>query len=139
VSPGSGWRAALREFHRPRLWLGIWLFGWLLCITLSLVHPPRIDLDLPEGDKIGHFLAYASLSAWSVWLFASRRHRWQAALALVALGVVMELAQGALTSDRMMDVRDALANGLGVGLGQLLALGRAQTLLQRWDRRAFAS
>jgi hypothetical protein len=39
----------------------------------------------------------------------------------------------------MMDVRDALANGLGVGLGQLLALGRAQTLLQRWDRRAFAS
>ena len=131
-------RAALREFRRPRLWLGVWLFGWLLCITLSLVHPPPIDLDVPDGDKIGHFLAYATLSAWSVLIFASRRSQWKAALALVALGIAMELAQGALTSDRMMDVRDALANTLGVGLGQLLALSRAQTQLQRWDRRSSA-
>lgn len=134
MSAIGDWRAALRDFRRPRLWLGVWVFGWLLCVVLSLMHPARIDLHVPDGDKIEHFLAYATLSAWSVLLFASRRSQWKAALALVALGIAMELAQGALTSDRMMDIRDALANTLGVGLGQLLALGRAQTLLQRWDR-----
>jgi VanZ family protein len=129
--------AALREFRRPGLWLGIWIFGWLLCITLSLVHPPRVDIDVPDGDKIGHLLAYALLSAWSVLIFAGPRSRWRAALSLVLLGVAMELAQGILTADRMMDAMDALADTIGVALGQLLALGRGQTLLQRWDSRLF--
>ena len=53
MSPIAGLLAALREFRRPRLWLGIWLLGWLLCIVLSLSHPPRIGIDLPEGDKLG--------------------------------------------------------------------------------------
>ena len=70
---------ALRAFARPRLWLGLWYFGWLLCIALSLMHPPRIDVDVPDGDKIGHFLAYGLLAAWAVWIFQaprSHRYRW---------------------------------------------------------------
>lgn len=133
----SGQRLPLREFKRPALWLGVWLFGWLLCITLSLIHPPQFGIDIPDGDKLGHFLAYALLSAWSVLIFADRRSHWQAALLLVLLGVGMELAQGALTSDRMMDARDALANALGVLSGQLLTLSRARSWLQRWDLRLF--
>jgi VanZ family protein len=129
--------SALRDFKRPGLWLGIWIFGWILCVVLSLIHPPHIDIDVPDGDKIGHLLAYAVLSAWAVLIFATRRSHWKAALALVVLGIVMELAQGALTDDRMMDPMDALADTLGVLLGQLLALGRAQTLLQGWDLRIF--
>ena len=130
-------RAALREFRRPRLWLGIWYAGLLLCIALSLVHPPKFSVDVPDGDKIGHFLAYLTLSVWSVFLFAKPRSRLFAALALVGLGVGMEVAQGLLTSDRMMDARDAVANAAGVVVGQLLALSRAQTFLQRWDLRWF--
>jgi VanZ family protein len=130
-------RGALREFNRPGLWLGIWLFGWVLCIVLSLIHPPRIDLEVPDGDKIGHFLAYALLSAWAVLIFATRRSHWQAALSLVLLGIAMELAQGALTDDRMMDPMDALADAVGVLFGQLLSLGAAQTLLQRFESRLF--
>jgi VanZ family protein len=129
--------AALREFQRPRLWLGLWLFGWLLCIVLSLAHPPRIDVDLPEGDKLGHFLAYGLLSAWSAWLFATRRARGLAAIALMLLGIAMELAQGAFTDDRMMELNDAWADAIGVLVGQLFALGRAQWLLRRLDARLF--
>lgn len=127
--------AALREFRRPRLWLGIWAFGWLLCIVLSLIHPPNLGVDVPESDKIGHFLAYALLSAWSVWLFSSRRSHLLSAIALVLLGIAMELAQGAFTDDRMMDVRDAWADAIGVVVGQLFAFGPARSWLQKFEAR----
>ena len=126
---------ALREFRRPRLWLGLWAFGWLLCVVLSLIHPPQLGMDVPDGDKIGHFLAYALLSAWSVWIFASRRNHLLSAVALVLLGIAMEIAQGALTDDRMMDVRDAWADAIGVLIGQLLAFGPARSMLQRFEAR----
>jgi hypothetical protein len=130
--------SALRAFHRPRVWLGLWCFGWLLCVVLSLITPPQLGVDVPEGDKIGHLLAYGLLSAWAAWLFATARARVLACLGLLALGVVMELAQGLLTSDRMMDGRDAWADALGVLLGQLAALGPARGWLQRIDTRLFA-
>ena len=128
---------ALRDFRRPRLWLGIWCFGLVLCVVLSLVSPPQMDVYLPEGDKLGHLLAYGLLSGWSVMLFASPRARWRAAAGLVVLGVAMEFAQGTLTSDRMLDVRDMLANAIGVLSGQLLSLTPLGLLLQRWDQRLF--
>jgi VanZ family protein len=130
--------APLRAFARPRLWLGIWIFGWILAIALSLIRPPPIGLDLPDSDKLGHLLAYATLSAWAVMLFATRRAWLLAALALVALGIGMEFAQGALTDYRLRDPRDALANTLGVLLGLGVALTRMQGWLQALDRRWFA-
>ena len=53
-----GLRAALRDFNRPRLWLGLWLFGWLLCIVLSLIQPPQVGIDgqlsnwAVDGDEV---------------------------------------------------------------------------------------
>ena len=129
--------SALREFRRPRLWLGIWCFGWVLCVVLSLIHPPSLGVDVPDGDKIGHFFAYGLLSAWAAWLFASVRARWLACIGLVALGVLLEVAQGEFTTDRMMDPRDGLADAIGVLVGQLAAWGRARGLLQRLDARWF--
>jgi VanZ family protein len=128
----------VRAFARPRLWLGIWIFGWILAIALSLIRPPPIGLDLPDSDKLGHLLAYATLSAWAVMLFATRRAWLLAALALVALGIGMEFAQGALTDYRLRDPRDALANTLGVLLGLGVAMTRMQGWLQALDRRWFA-
>lgn len=129
--------SALREFTRPRLWLGVWCFGWLLCIALSLLAPPPIPAQLPEGDKIGHFLAYALLAAWAVWIFRDARSHRRAALALFALGIAIEIAQGTLTSNRMMDARDALADGAGVLVGWWLAL-RWPAFVQGLERRVFA-
>jgi VanZ family protein len=137
VSTVGGGREAstrLREFRRPALWLGLWLFGWALCVALSLVHPPSLGVDLPDGDKIGHFLAYGLLAAWAVWLFPSRRWQVAAALGLVALGVAMEFAQGALTSDRMMDWRDAVADTIGIAVGARLGV-RWPRALQALDGR----
>ena len=131
-------RGTLRAFARPRLWLGIWIFGWVLAIALSLLRPPPLGLDMPEGDKVGHLLAYGALSAWAVMLFATRRGWLLAALGLVALGIGLEFAQGALTDYRLRDPRDAFANTLGVLLGLGVAMTRMQGWLQALDRRWFA-
>jgi VanZ family protein len=125
----------LRRFDRPGLWLGLWLFGWGLCVVLSLIHPPSLDVDVPEGDKLGHFLAYGLLAAWAVWIFSARRAQVGAAFGLVALGIAMEFAQGAWTTDRMMDWRDALADAVGVAIGFWLARARAPGVLQNLEAR----
>jgi len=127
-------RAALREFRHPGLWLHAWYFGWLLCVVLSLMHPPDLGISVPEGDKFGHVFAYALLAAWACWIFAGDRAHWRAGWALVGLGLAMELAQGAFTRDRMMDGWDLLADAIGVLAGALLAR-RYPALLQQVDKR----
>lgn len=129
--------AAMRGFNRPRLWLGIWLLGWVLCITLSLIAPLNVGVAIDNSDKIGHFLAYATLSAWAVMIFERRRTCLWAALALVLLGIAMELAQGAFTENRQMDVRDAVANALGVLLGLCIGLTPMRGFLLRLEGRFF--
>ncbi len=124
----------LRDFARPGLWLGVWIFGWALCIVLSLL--PPIPLGGPQdSDKIGHFLAYFTLSAWAMAIFRSRRAQLLAAVALVLLGLGVEWAQANLTTDRQGDLRDALANSLGIAMGFMLAFTPAATMLERIDRK----
>ncbi|WP_146907199.1 VanZ family protein [Arenimonas daejeonensis] len=124
----------MRDFARPRLWLGIWIFGWALCIALSLLPPIELDAP-PDSDKLGHFLAYAMLSAWAVMIFRTRRAQVLAALGLIALGIGLEFAQAQLTSTRLGDPRDALANTLGVLAGLALGFTPAAALVQHLDRR----
>jgi len=122
----------LREFRRPRLWLGVWIFGWLLCIVLSLTSPIQLG-GPPDSDKLGHFLAYFTLSAWAVLLFKTRRAQFLAAVSLILLGLAMELAQATLTTTRLGDPRDALANTLGVLAGLALTLTPLSKSLLRLD------
>ena len=126
---------ALKPFHRPRLWLGLWLLAIVSVIVLSLVNLSGLP-PVPEGgDKVEHFLAYALLSASAVQLFASRRACLLMAVLLVALGVGLEFAQGALTTTRMADPRDALANTLGVVAGLLTVFMPLRHALQVLDAR----
>jgi VanZ family protein len=124
----------MHPFHRPRLWLSIWILGWVLCIVLSLLPPIPLH-GPPDSDKVGHLLAYFTLSAWAVQIVARPRARLLAALALFALGLTMEIAQAQLTTTRMGDAADLLANTLGIVLGLATALTPLATLLQRLDRR----
>ncbi|KFN48154.1 hypothetical protein [Arenimonas metalli] len=114
-----------RDLHRPRLWLGVWLGGWTLCIALSLLPPIELG-GPPDSDKLGHFLAYFTLMAWAVMLFPRWRACLLAAGGLVFLGLGLEFAQATLTTTRQGDGRDMLANALGVlaGLGLALTPGR---------------
>ena len=127
----------MRTFVKPGFWLGIWIFGLLLCVLLSVITPPNISLEVSNSDKIGHFLAYGTLSAWAVMLFRQKRTWILNAVALIFLGIAMEFAQGYLTTTRMMDWHDALANTIGVGLGLCVSLLPMQVWLQRADQKLF--
>jgi hypothetical protein len=111
--------------------LPLWLTtGWVLIaavIYLSLVPAPP-ELDLPQGDKVGHVLAYAVLMFWFMQIYG----RWPVRLAagFVALGIVLEIVQG-LTGYRTFDVHDMGANTVGVALGWLSGPPRTGNLFSR--------
>ena len=102
--------------------------GWAavaVVIYLSLTPaPPQVELD--GGDKLGHFLAYAALTYW-FGQFYFYRTRAAYALGLVAMGIALEFAQGAL-GYRSMELADMAANTLGAAAGwaaaAALPLGR---------------
>jgi VanZ family protein len=128
----------LRQFRPPLLWLALWIFGWALCITLSLL--PPIALPGPEdSDKLGHFLAYFTLSLWAVLIFRQRRSHFIAAIALVLLGASIEWAQATLTQTRHGDPADLLANTLGIlsGLALSFAGTRIPNFLVALDTKLF--
>jgi VanZ family protein len=91
-------------------------------VATSLVSADELPPTPFDGfDKVEHFLAYFGLAAYAAMLFGQRRGQALAAAALIALGVGLEVAQGALTVSRMADSADALANSLGVFAGLVLA------------------
>ncbi len=126
---------ALKPFRRPRVWLGLWLVAVAAVVVLSLVNLSGLP-PVPEGgDKVEHFLAYALLSAAAVQIFRDRGTCVAVAVALVGLGIGLEFAQGMLTTTRMGDPRDALANTLGAMAGLATVLTPARHLLQAMEAR----
>ena len=104
---------------RP-LWLALG-WGWVAAIVwLSLMQSPP-TIDIAQGDKLGHFLAYGILMFWFCQLYPERRTRLGYALGFAALGVGLEFAQRAL-GYRSYEAFDMLANALGVVLGWCAAL-----------------
>ena len=126
--------AVLKPLRRPRLWLSLWCVAIAAVIVGSLL--PAMDLPpVPAGaDKLEHFAGYGVLAAIAVQLFATRAALWRAGVGLAALGIVLEILQYVLTSTRMMDGWDALANCLGVLMGLATALTPLRDLLLRLER-----
>jgi VanZ family protein len=112
-----------------RLWIAI---GWLIIaaiVYLSLA-TLAVETDVPQGDKLGHLLAYGALMAWWAQLYVAPSTRLKLGLAFIALGAAMELAQG-LTPSRYPELLDLLANTSGVLLGWLAAPPRIPNLYAR--------
>ncbi|MDH4189015.1 MAG: VanZ family protein [Betaproteobacteria bacterium] len=109
-SPALRWRAT---------WLAL---GWLLLLAivgLSLApRPPQIDL--PQGDKLGHAVAYGAAMWWFCQIYRSGRARAGYAIGFVALGIAIEFAQRA-TGYRSYEELDMLADAAGVALGWVIA------------------
>lgn len=123
-----GW---LKPLRCPGCWLALWALALATVAALSLLTlPPGPELP-PNSDKVEHFLAYFALAASAVQLFRARAVLAGVGLGLVAMGVALEFAQGAMTTTRMQDPLDALANTLGVLAGLALALTPARDLLLR--------
>jgi len=127
---------SLKPFRRPLLWSGLWCAAIAAVVIGSLASPAGLPLpEVRNGDKLLHLSAYFALAAWAVQLFPRWSSLLGAGIGLVLMGIGVEYAQGALTVDRMMDARDALANTLGViaGLGTQLTPWRDALL--KFDSR----
>lgn len=120
----------LKDLRWPMLWVGLWLALLGVVAVLSL-GPPPASSGVPAGDKWQHLATYFALAALAVQLFVPGAPVLRAAALLVALGIGLEIAQGTLTEDRMMDWRDALANAAGVGLGLLTSRTPLRDVLLR--------
>ena len=116
-----------RSLDNRNLWLA---FGWALVfavIYLSLTPiPPTIDIE--QGDKYGHILAYGTLMVWFAQIHAARLARVWLALAFVALGIGLEFVQG-LTAYRTFEIADMIADGIGVLAGWIAAPPRLPNFL----------
>ena len=125
---------SLKPLRHPVFWCAMWCLAIAIVVVVSLMPPPPMP-DIDGGDKIGHFLAYFVLAASAVQLFRNWPALLGAGLGLVLLGVGIEYAQDTLTTTRMIDPKDALANTLGVIAGLATRLTPLRDLLLRMDGR----
>jgi len=122
----------VRAFRFPRLYLAIGRALIVVILLLSLAPLPAPPIDVEQGDKIGHALAYFALMGWYAQLFDVRRALLWRAAAFVALGGAIELIQPYVNRDA--EWLDLGADALGVLLGLALAFTPVARLLQRLDR-----
>jgi VanZ family protein len=118
----------------------LWLAGgWLVLaaiVWLSLTPaPPRLEFQ--QADKLGHFAGYGALMFWFCQIYARSAARAALGAAFCALGVTLELAQGAL-GYRTYEEFDMFANALGVLLGWAVALASGPRVFERIERLAGA-
>lgn len=104
--------------------LATWI-GFLLWSSLAS-HFPALPRFL-AWDKLQHLLAYAILMLLSgrffKLLFDNRIRSWIFGFIFtIGFGLLMEIAQEALTTSRHADWMDLAANSLGAGLILLIAL-----------------
>jgi VanZ family protein len=119
-------------FSRParRRWMRAFLVLTPIVLALAL-WPKEAPATLSGWDKADHAAAFATLAMCGY--FARRTVQgvvWKLALALMALGAAIEVAQ-LWVPGRSASVRDLLADAAGVALGLALAAGAARRL----DRR----
>ena len=100
---------------RAAFCLGVLAVAWL-----SLVPQMPIPQGIHIGDKIGHGLAYAAL-AFTATALMTPRTKLALGTAVLAFGIAMELAQGAVPG-RTQELADVGANIVGMLLGIFCAL-----------------
>jgi VanZ family protein len=120
----------------PWLWVTL---GWFLVLGVcvgSLVPGDRLP-TVSISDKLVHAGSYFLLMIWFAGLYGRKHHTW-IALVLVLLGIALDVAQTG-TETRSFELRDILANFLGVLLGLGLSLWLLAGWCQRLEQRLLAS
>jgi VanZ family protein len=121
--------AALRFRY---VWL---LMGWLLVlfIVYESLTPHPVEIQIEQGDKIGHATAYLALMSWFANIYEDTSERVACVLGCIALAVGLEFAQR-LTATRTYEVADMAAGAAGVLAGWLLAPPRLPNYLRLAER-----
>jgi VanZ family protein len=118
----------LQDLRFGRFWL---VFGWLsvmAAMVLSLV--PAQVMELPDwNDKLEHSFGYFLLTFWFCSIYPRRNH-WIVGMAMMGMGLLVEILQGVMQMGRHADVYDLLADAIGIVPALLVAL----TPLGRWPR-----
>jgi VanZ family protein len=123
----------LKPLRRGRTWLALWLLAIVVLVVVCLL--PGSDLpQLSVSDKLEHALAFLLLSSAAVQLFLRGKPLAIVVLGLLALGVAIELAQALLTTSRMMEAGDVVADAVGVAIGIVSAWTPLRDVLLRLDR-----
>ena len=120
-------RPWLKPLRRKRAWVGMWWLAIATVIVACLL--PGSDLpELPISDKLEHAVAFLLLAASAVQLYRRGKPLFVVCLGLFALGILIELAQHLLTSSRVMEPGDVLADAIGIAAG----LATAWTPMRDW-------
>ena len=131
--------AAVSRLFKPlrnrRFWMALWAAAVLGVVVVCLIPPPPLPPLPDNSDKLEHFAVYFLLAAGAVQVFRRGRMLAWVGVALVAQGVCIEFAQGALTATRSADPFDALANAVGVAAGLATAFTPLCDLLLRLQPR----
>lgn len=120
-------RAIVRELplRYARFWVTAGFLTMLIILGLALA-PMAVPMGNVGGDKLGHFLAFLTLTVWFLGALGPR-HTALVLLALTCYGVLIEYLQS-LTPYRSPGFDDVVADVLGIAAGWTLAsLG-----LRRW-------
>jgi VanZ family protein len=110
----KGMRAYFSFIPRP-VRLGVFIAAVAVILYMTLA--PNKDVPGSEmiWDKAAHSIAFGLLVV--VGLLMSTHRRWAVVLAVLGLGIAIEIAQGLMPYGRQGDWRDALADAIGVGVG----------------------
>ena len=107
------WR---KELRWGRFW---WLCDWaiLLAVVLGSLMPPN-EFPVPTlfNDKALHFGGYFLMSFWFAGSLDRRRYVW-VAVGLLLLGALIEVLQHLMGYGRDAELRDFVADAVGIALG----------------------
>jgi VanZ family protein len=107
--------------QRTRTWRRLlWVLAAVIAVLALMPAPPE-QAGL-GWDKLNHLVAFAALALCAVFGWRGSRAEWLAVLvALFGFGGAIELLQ-LQVPNRSGEWSDLLADGIGIGLGALLAL-----------------
>ena len=121
----------------PRLWLFAGILLVISVVTGSLLPVDNVEEAMVWNDKVTHALAYTVLTLWFAGIFP-KSHYPLIALAMFALGALIETLQQFMPFGRQGEVADLIANSAGILFGWLLAVaglgGWARSIESRLQR-----
>lgn len=124
------------SLRHPWVWLGLgWVF--IVCAIITSLLPVQKLPPTGMSDKLEHTIAYSLLTVWFTGVYP-RSSYVRIGLAMLALGIAIEFAQGAMPFGRQMDFRDVIANSAGIAVGLVIAwigIGGWAQRFEAWARK----
>jgi VanZ family protein len=120
---------------RNKILLSLALLYTIALAIISLLKATDLpDVDIDNGDKYAHTIAYALLCLF--WYIALKANSINAALVKavtisIIYGIILEVLQGTLTEARVTDLYDILANCIGVVFISLIIALRNKTHVKK--------